>query len=100
LASMITVRRAKEEIKRLQLYVNLAESYETDTLEKVIIKEYAYTNSMFEVSRNLNRQGYLINGLPIDKEYVSCVINQKPADELHRILKSGYLKRTKHSRHK
>jgi hypothetical protein len=43
---LITVRRAKEEIKRLQEYIDLAESYEADTLEKLIIKEYAFTNSM------------------------------------------------------
>jgi hypothetical protein len=38
---LLTVRQAKEEIKRLQIYVDLAESYEADTLEKLIIKEYA-----------------------------------------------------------
>jgi hypothetical protein len=99
LVRLITVRRAKEEIQRLQHYVNLAESYETKTLEKLIIKEYAITNSMLEVTRNLTRRGYLKNNEPIDKEYVPRVINDTPADELQRILKSGYLKRTKHTFH-
>jgi hypothetical protein len=42
---LITVRKAKEEIKRLQFYINLVEDYEADTLEKLIIKEYAFENS-------------------------------------------------------
>src|SRR5688572_11155102 len=100
LASLITVRRAKDEIKRLQHYVTLAETYETDSLEKVIIKEYAYTNSMFEVTRNLNRLGYKIAEQQIGKEYVKSVIMGKAKDDLHKMLKSGYLKRTKHSRNK
>jgi uncharacterized protein YaaQ len=98
LSSLITVRRAKDEIKRLQHYVYLVENYEADTLEKFIIKENAITNSMFEVTRNLNRRGYLKNGNPIEKGYITAIINGKTADELHRILKSGYLKRTKRSR--
>jgi hypothetical protein len=53
---------------------------------------------MFEVTRNLNRRGFLIDGKPVEKEYVTAVINGKVTDELHRILKSGYIKRTKHSR--
>jgi allophanate hydrolase subunit 2 len=75
LPNLITVRRAKDEIKRLQHYVNLAESYETKTLEKLIIKEYAFTNSLFEVTRNLNRRGYLFKGKLIEKDYVTAVIN-------------------------
>ncbi|MGG3471313.1 hypothetical protein ABES02_28065 [Neobacillus pocheonensis] len=96
--TLITVRRAQEEIKRLQDYVDLAENYEADTLEKFIIKEYAFTNSIEEITRILNRRGYTIKGEPIGREYVSAVINGKSSDELHRMLKSGYLKRTKHSR--
>ncbi|WHZ04957.1 hypothetical protein QNH48_10185 [Neobacillus sp. YX16] len=100
MSSLITVRRAKDEIKRLQYYVYLVENYEADTLEKFIIKEYAITNSMFEVTRNLNRRGLIIDGKPVEKEYVSSVITGKPYDELHRMPRSGYLKRTKHRRHK
>jgi hypothetical protein len=46
MTKLITVERAKSEIKRLQYYVNLVESYEADTLDKAIIKEYAFTNSV------------------------------------------------------
>jgi hypothetical protein len=46
---LITVSRAQAEIKRLQQYISLVEEYQADTLEKWIIKEYAYTNSITEV---------------------------------------------------
>ena len=46
----------------------------------------------------LEQRGYALNGNPITKEYVKAVIKSKTNDKLHRILKSGYLKRTKHSR--
>jgi allophanate hydrolase subunit 2 len=95
---LITVRRAKEEIKRLQEYIDLVESYEADTIEKLIIKEYAFTNSIFEVIRNLDRNGIRIDNKPLEKNYVVSVINGKANDKLHRLIKSGYLLRTKHSR--
>ncbi|MEF7664378.1 MULTISPECIES: hypothetical protein [Bacillus cereus group] len=39
MGKLITVERAKREIKKLQEYVDLVESYEADTLEKLIITE-------------------------------------------------------------
>jgi hypothetical protein len=98
MAKLITVRRAKEEIKQLQDYIDLAESYKADTLEKLIIKEYAFTNSIAEVTRVLNRRGFLVNGKIIEKQDVLAIIKSKPKDELHGLLRSGYLSRTKHSR--
>jgi hypothetical protein len=76
----------------------LVENYEANTLERFIIKEYAYTNSIIEITRRLNRRGYLLNGKTIEKEYVRDVINSKPSDELHRILRSGYLQISRHNR--
>jgi hypothetical protein len=61
MTKLITVDRAKAEIKRLQNFVNLVESYEADTLDKAIIKEYAFTNSIVEVTKRLN----------VDRKYVT-----------------------------
>ena|SRR5699024_6629920 len=90
MAKLITVSKAQEEIKRLQHYVELVEQYEADTLEKWIIKEYAYTNSMVEVVRRANAKGYTNNGNEVDKAYVVSVINGKTNGELHKILRTGY----------
>ena len=64
----------------------------------IIIREYAFTNSIAKIIKMLEQRGYALNGNPITKEYVKAVIKSKTNDKLHRILKSGYLKRTKHSR--
>lgn len=95
MAKLITVSRAEEEVKRLQYYIELAESYEADTLEKWVIKEYAFTNSLIEVVKRANSKGYIKNGNPIDKHYVVSIVNGKAQDELHRLLKSWYNQKIK-----
>ena len=84
----MAVNKAKEEIIRLQRYVELAESYKADTLEKQIIKEYAYTYSIEKVAKNLN----------IDRKPVISTIRSKGVDELHKIVRSGYLLKTRPQR--
>jgi hypothetical protein len=87
---LITVQKAKQEIKRLQEYVTLAESYEEDTLEKAIIKEYAITNNLSKVIEKVNERGFTQNDKPVDRAYVVSVVNGDPEDELHRIMRKGY----------
>jgi archaellum component FlaC len=49
MVKLITVKKAQEEIERLQEYIDLVDSYEVNTLDTWIIKEYALTNSIKEV---------------------------------------------------
>lgn len=62
MVKLMTVYNAKEEFKRLQKYIDLAELYEADTFEKLMIKEYAYTNSVTQVVNILNNHGCSIDG--------------------------------------
>ncbi|WP_442600458.1 hypothetical protein [Neobacillus sp. D3-1R] len=98
MVKMISVKKAHEEIKRLQAFIDLAESYEADTLQKLIIKEYAFTNSIAEVTRILHRRGITANGETIEHQDVAAVIKGKAADQLHRLVKSGYKSKIKQSR--
>jgi hypothetical protein len=68
----------------------LVEEYQADTLEKWIIKEYAYTNSINEVVKRANA-----NGMTLDPVYAKSILKGKASDELHRMLRSGYLARLK-----
>lgn len=87
----MTVSKAREEIIRLQHFVNLVESYDADTLEKMVIKEYAYTNSITKVTNKLN----------VEKKYVTAVIMQKGTDDLHKLIQhSGYMLKTKSQRNR
>jgi hypothetical protein len=87
---LITVPRAEAEIKRVQQYITLVEEYQADTLEKWIIKEYAYTNSITEVVKRANAKGMIL-----DQAYAKSVLKGKASDDLHRMLRSGYLTRLK-----
>jgi hypothetical protein len=87
MVKLITVKQAKDEIKRLQEYLKLVENYDANTIEKLIIKEYGYTNSIAEVIRILERRGVQVNGKTIEKQDVLDVIMSKPMDELHRLVK-------------
>jgi hypothetical protein len=77
MAKLITVMRAKQKVLRLQDFIELAESYEADTLEKLIIKEYAFSNSIAEVIQTLERRGIQKNGKPIEKQDVLDTIKAR-----------------------
>ncbi|WML45470.1 hypothetical protein [Neobacillus sp. PS3-40] len=95
MTKLITVQKAKDEVKRLQEYLDLVEDYEANTLEKWIIKEFAITNSLVEVTKRANARGLTLNGSLIDKEYVKSIICGKSTDKLHRLLRLGFNKRIK-----
>lgn len=95
-----TVSRAKEEIEVLQDYVLLAETYHANTLEKQIIKRYAYTGSIQKVVDQLNEERTAQNLLPIDAAFVSQTIQSRAKDPLHRLLRTNYMNKTKHTRKK
>jgi hypothetical protein len=97
---ILTVPSATEEIRRLQHFVQLVESYEADSLEKWIIKEYAYTSSIQEVIRRGNKKGFTNNGVDLDREFVKDIIAGHPKDELHRLVKANYKLRIKHIKRK
>jgi hypothetical protein len=97
-SKLITVKKAQDEVKRLQYYLDLVENYSVDTIEKWVIKEYAYTNSMLKVVRSAYLQSITQNGQPVDKAFVFLVLNSDAqADELHLLLQSGYKSKVKAS---
>lgn len=95
---ILTVPGAKEEIRRLQHFIHVVESYEADSLEKWIIKEYAYTSSIREVVHRASKRGFTNNGAEIDQQFVRNVIAGYPKDELHKIIRANYRIRTKSQR--
>jgi len=101
LSKLITVERAQKEVERLQHYLKLVEEYETDTLERWVIKEYAITNSIKQIVHKAYEQKRTThNGCEVDRQYITDVIKSKPNDDLHKILKSGYLYKTRQNRRK
>jgi hypothetical protein len=90
MTKLITFDRAKKEIERLQHYVDVIESYPIDTTEDLVIREYAITNSIVKVTEKLN----------LEREYVTSIIKGRSRDELHKLVKSGYMSKKKVGRNR
>lgn len=91
---LLTVEQAKTQIKRLQEYVDLAESLQPRTFEEHVIKEYAYLGSITKVACRLNEAGWLVDKNPVEVEDVRKVLRKRGINDLHKIIRSGYYKRT------
>lgn len=86
--NFMTLDRAKKEIIKLQHYVELVESYQPKLIDQEIVKEYALTSNITEVSKRLN----------VSYEKVVDVLKCKSKDKLDQIVRTGYMKKTKYSR--
>ncbi len=95
-----TVQQAKNEINKLLKFVDLVETYNVKNVDQQIIKEYAYLGSIVKVAKEINHLGYSIDGRPYTSEDVSAVIKSRGNDELHKLIRTGYLRKTRHSRRK
>jgi uncharacterized protein YceH (UPF0502 family) len=98
LTILISVEKAREEILKLQQYIDLVETYEADTLDKLIIKEYALTNSIDKTVKAVNAVGYAINQKVVERDYVVSLLKKRGKDELHKLVRSAYMEKTKYTR--
>ncbi|WP_416826106.1 hypothetical protein [Ectobacillus polymachus] len=83
----LTVDKAKEKIKELQIFVSLAESYIADSPEKIAIKEYAHVGNVKKVADKLNDLGYRLGNRKYISKDVTEIIEKEPTDEFHAIVK-------------
>ncbi len=91
------VEAAKKEIKELQDFVFLVENYKCFTLEEHVLKAYAYLGSINKVVEKINNE---FGDHTIDSNFVRTLIQSKPKDNLHKILKTNYLLKTRPNRRK
>jgi hypothetical protein len=100
LTFLISIEKAKSEIERLQHYIDLIENYQPDTLDKFIVLSYAKTNSIDKTFELVWEHGYTLNQRPIERDYIVKVLNQIGKDELHKLVRSAYMAKTKVHRSK
>lgn len=91
-----TVYKAKAEIARLEEFIALAERYGEQSIEKQIIKRYAFVGSVAKVVAQLNDERARIGLVPIELAYAKEVIQSKPADALHRMVRTRYRQKIRH----
>ena len=87
---LITLDKAKAKVEKLNHYIDLVENYETDTIEKWIIKQYAITNSVKKILEIADEEGITHEGDQLAHQFAVSVINGKKMDQLHHILRVGY----------
>lgn len=93
LKNLTTYEKAKRDLTVLQNYITLIDNYKVNNVEQFIIKNYALTNSTSGVIKNYNN--HYPNLPPISREYILQVIKGPPIDELHNIVRKGYIKKYK-----
>lgn len=81
----MTVDEAKEEIKKLEEYIELIEGYVPETFEQHAIKLYVLHEHVANVANILNELGYRIGKRKVIGKDVSDIIRAKPTDELHQL---------------
>lgn len=93
-----TLSKAKKDVTYLQEFIFLVENYEESTLYQKIIRRYAITGSINQVVLELNAEREMEGLLSIDRVYALEVITSKPKDQLHRLIRTKYMNKTRHNR--
>ncbi|MBM7715344.1 hypothetical protein MXL46_11440 [Heyndrickxia sporothermodurans] len=97
-----TLAQAEKDRDKLQDYINLIEHYQPKTLTQYVVFEYALQGNLQKVADNLNRRGIHADAEPLTPDLVKEFLMTTPQkeDELHKQVRSLYLKRTRPARRK
>lgn len=79
----MTIDEAKEQIQRLEAYIELIEGYVPEAFEQHAIKFYVVHEHVAKVATILNDLGFRIGKRKVIGTDVSDVLRAKPMDELH-----------------
>lgn len=91
--NFITVEQAKKQVHQLQTYIYLAESFEPKTVEDHIVREYAYLGSLPKVEERMKEMQY-----DVEVEDIRLVLRKQGKNDLHKLIRTGYMKRTRSAR--
>lgn len=94
----MTVEAAREKIDRLASYVHLVESFEAVSLEDHVVEQYARLGSLQKVADKINDMNLAFVDAPIEVDDVREVLSSRGSSELHKLMRSFYLKRTRSNR--
>ncbi|MEN2465922.1 hypothetical protein [Ornithinibacillus sp. JPR2-1] len=83
----MNIEQAREEIKKLEDYIEMIETYEADTFEKEAIYEYVLIENVNKVATVLNERGHRIGNRKVVGKDVSDIIRDKPIDHMHEYAK-------------
>lgn len=91
--NFMTVDKAKERAHRLQTYIYLAETFKASSVEEQIIQQYAFLGSLSKVAEKMKELNY-----EVEVDDVRNAIQSRSKSELHKIIRQGYMKRSRCSK--
>lgn len=91
------IEQAREEIKKLENYIEMIESYNPDTFEKEALLEYVLIENVNMVASTLNERGYRIGNRKVVGKDVSDIIRKKETDQIHKLAKKLFRMNRKRS---
>jgi|SRR5699024_1500083 len=94
--------QAKKEAQSLLDYINLIEEFEIMTLSDLIIYQYAVHNSISKVIKVIKSKetSFPFNIVfdEVTPDFIKDIILSTPQNQLHSVIKKGYLRKTKPQR--
>lgn len=97
---MLTYQNAKDEVEFLLNYISLIENHKIESIEDLIIYEYAIYNSISKVIKNIKSDNKFLNFnfYSVTPSFVKDVIMSTPKNELHKVIRKQYLIKTRPQR--
>jgi hypothetical protein len=86
----MNIKEAKEQIKELQDYIQLIESYQATTFEEKALYLYVQLESVSKVANELNKNGYKVGNRKVISKDVSDIIRSKQTDDMHALAKKFF----------
>ena len=86
----MNIEQAKQQIKELEEYIQLIETYQANTFEQESVFLYVQLESVSKVADELNKKGYKVGNRRVISKDVSDVIRSKPTDEMHVLAKQFF----------
>ncbi|NEY20512.1 hypothetical protein G4D61_11150 [Bacillus ginsengihumi] len=86
----MNIEEAKQQIKEIENYINLVETYEPKTFEEDAIKTYVLIESVNKAAVELNEKGYRVGNRKVCGKDITNIILSKPKDDLHKIAQQMF----------
>lgn len=91
------ILEAKDEIRKLEIYIELMEGYKPTTIKQEAIKLYVLKENVTVVASELNNLGYRTGGRKYLGKDISNWIRQGADDEIHELAKKIFKSNKKKS---
>lgn len=89
------IEEAKEQIERLEKYIEAVESYQPTNMEEEAVYLYVQLESVTKVVKMLNDKGYRAGNRKLNTVDISTIIKSKPKDSMHEMAKQRYTRNKK-----